>query len=162
MEERKIEIPIKVYAYDELNAADRALVDQAKKMTYSSYSPYSHFSVGAAALLSNGITVTGCNQENAAYPSGICAERTTLFYAQAQHPDAIVLALAIAARNEKGEFVEEPVSPCGACRQVMLESQYRGQQPMRVLLYGSKYIYELACVEDLLPLCFTADDMAVE
>ena len=83
MKEHKIEIPIKVYTYEELSLADRTLVDKAKEMTYQSYAPYSHFSVGAAALLDSGIIVTGSNQENAAYPSGLCAERTTLFYAHA-------------------------------------------------------------------------------
>ncbi|MCR5039145.1 MAG: cytidine deaminase [Bacteroidales bacterium] len=162
MKEHKIEIPVKVYAYEELSLNDRTLVDKAKEMTYQSYAPYSHFSVGAAALLDNKVIITGSNQENAAYPSGICAERTTLFYAQAQYPDAAVQTLAIAARNESGDFTKSPCSPCGACRQVMLESQVRGGIPMRVLLYGSDYIYELACVEDLLPLCFTSADMKAE
>ena len=92
---------IKVYQYDELNEADQALVKTAKDTTARSYSPYSHFSVGAAALLGNGIVVTGTNQENAAYPSGLCAERTTLFYANSQYPDQPVVTLAIAARTEK-------------------------------------------------------------
>ena len=162
MKEHKIEIPVKVYAYEELSLNDRTLVDKAKEMTYQSYAPYSHFSVGAAALLDNKVIITGNNQENAAYPSGICAERTTLFYAQAQYPDAAIQALAIAARNESGDFTKSPCSPCGACRQVMLESQVRGGIPMRVLLYGSDCIYELACVEDLLPLCFTSADMKAE
>ena len=159
MKERKIEIPFKVYDFEELNEEDRQLVDKAKEMTYHSYAPYSHFSVGAAALLANGEIVCGSNQENAAYPSGICAERTTLFYANSTYPDVAVKALAIAARNEKGEFVDQPVSPCGSCRQVMLETQYRGGEPMRILLYGNKCVYELACVEDLLPLCFTPENL---
>ena len=159
MKERKIEIPLKVYAYEELSEADRQLIDQAKEMTRNSYAPYSHFKVGAAVLLENGEIVCGSNQENAAYPSGLCAERTTLFYANSQYPDVAVTVIAIAARNEKGQFVDQPVSPCGACRQVMLESQWRGGVPMRILLYGKTCTYELACVEDLLPLCFTADAM---
>ena len=159
MKENKIEIPLKVYDYEELSEADCQLIDKAKEMTYHSYAPYSHFSVGAAALLANGEIVCGSNQENAAYPSGLCAERTTLFYANSQYPDVAVTTIAIAARNESGNFVEQPVSPCGACRQVMLESQWRGGVPLRILLYGTKGIYELAKVEDLLPLCFTADDM---
>lgn len=159
MKECKIEIPLKAYAYEELSQADRQLVDKAKEMTYHSYAPYSHFSVGAAALLANGATVCGSNQENAAYPSGTCAERTTLFYANSQYPDVAIETLAIAARNESGEFVEQPISPCGACRQVMLESQYRGGKPIRILLYGSKYTFEVNRVEDLLPLCFTPDDL---
>ena len=150
---------IKVYQYDELNEADRALVTTAKEATARSYVPYSHFSVGAAALLGDGTVVSGTNQENAAYPSGLCAERTTLFYANSQHPDQAVTTLAIAARNEHDEFLESPIPPCGACRQVMLETEKRFKQPMRVLLYGKKGIYELKNVGELLPLSFDASAM---
>ena len=150
---------IKVYQYDELNEADRALMQTAMEAKDRSYSPYSHFSVGAAALLGNGTVVTGTNQENAAYPSGLCAERTTLFYANSQHPDQAVTTLAIAARNEHDEFLESPIPPCGACRQVMLETEKRFKQPMRVLLYGKKGIYELKNVGELLPLSFDASAM---
>ena len=150
---------IKVYQYDELNEADQALVKTAKDASARSYSPYSHFSVGAAVLLGNGIVVTGTNQENAAYPSGLCAERTTLFYANSQYPDQAVETLAIAARNEHGEFLEEPIPPCGACRQVMLETEKRFKRPMRILLFGEKGIYELKNVGALLPLSFDASSM---
>lgn len=116
MKELNIEIAVKIYDYEELDAADRELIDAAREATNRSYAPYSHFSVGAAARLANGIVVTGTNQENAAYPSGLCAERTTLFYANSQHPDQAVTTLAIAARNEHNEFLESPIPPCGACR----------------------------------------------
>ena len=109
--------------------------------TARSYAPYSHFSVGAAALLNNGTIVTGTNQENAAYPSGLCAERTTLFYANSQYPDPPVNTLAIAARTEK-DFIETPIPPCGAC-QVILETEKRYGQPIRILLYGKECIYEV-------------------
>ena len=99
---------IKVYQYDELNEGDRSLIKTAMEATARSYSPYSHFSVGAAALLGNGTVVTGTNQENAAYPSGLCAERTTLFYANSQYPDQPVVTLAIAARTEK-DFIDHPI-----------------------------------------------------
>lgn len=99
MKELNIEIAVKIYDYEELDAADRELMDAAREATNRSYAPYSHFSVGAAARLANGIVVTGTNQENAAYPSGLCAERTTLFYANSQHPDQAVTTLAIAANN---------------------------------------------------------------
>lgn len=115
MKELNIEIAVKIYDYEELDAADRELMDAAREATNRSYAPYSHFSVGAAARLANGIVVTGTNQENAAYPSGLCAERTTLFYANSQHPDQAVTTLAIAARNEHDEFLESPIPPCGAC-----------------------------------------------
>ena len=99
MKDLTITSVIKVYEYDELNDTDRALLDDAIEATRRSYAPYSHFSVGAAALLANGVVVTGTNQENAAYPSGLCAERTTLFYANSQYPDQAVVTLAIAART---------------------------------------------------------------
>ena len=149
---------IKVYQYDELNEADQALVKTAKDATARSYSPYSHFSVGAAVLLGNGIVVTGTNQENAAYPSGLCAERTTLFYANSQYPDQPVVTLAIAARTEK-DFIDRPIPPCGACRQVILETEKRYGQPIRILLYGKECIYEIKTIGDLLPLSFDASAM---
>ena len=158
MKELNIEIAVKIYDYEELDAADRELMDAAREATNRSYAPYSHFSVGAAARLANGIVVTGTNQENAAYPSGLCAERTTLFYANSQYPDQSVVTLAIAARTEK-DFIDHPIPPCGACRQVMLETEKRFKQPMRVLLYGKKGIYELKNVGELLPLSFDASAM---
>ena len=122
MKDLTITAIIKVYQYDELNEGDRSLIKTAMEATARSYSPYSHFSVGAAALLGNGTVVTGTNQENAAYPSGLCAERTTLFYANSQYPDQPVVTLAIAARTEK-DFIDHPIPPCGACRQVILETE---------------------------------------
>ena len=147
---------IKVYQYDELNEADQALVKTAKDATARSYSPYSHFSVGAAVLLGNGIVVTGTNQENAAYPSGLCAERTTLFYANSQYPDQPVVTLAVAARTEK-DFIDRPIPPCGACRQVLLETEKRFGKPMRILLYSKSDIYIMEGVSALLPLSFDGD-----
>lgn len=149
---------IKVYTFDELNKTDQDLMTSAMEATTRSYAPYSKFSVGAAALLANGIVVTGTNQENAAYPSGLCAERTTLFYANSQYPDQPVLTLAIAARTEK-DFIDLPIPPCGACRQVILETEKRYKQPIRILLYGKKEIYEVKSISDLLPLSFDASAM---
>ncbi len=159
MKNLNIKIAIKIYDYEELNTADRELIDAARQATNRSYAPYSHFSVGAAARLVNGMVITGTNQENAAYPSGLCAERTTLFYANSQYPDQPVETLAIAARNECGEFLAEPIPPCGACRQVMLETETRFKHPMRILLFGEKGIYELKSVGALLPLSFDASSM---
>ena len=149
---------IKVYTFDELNKAEQDLMTSAMEATTRSYAPYSKFSVGAAALLANGIVVTGTNQENAAYPSGLCAERTTLFYANSQYPDQPVLTLAIAARTEK-DFIDLPIPPCGACRQVILETEKRYKQPISILLYGKKEIYEVKSIGDLLPLSFDASAM---
>lgn len=158
MKDLKLLIDIKIYDYRELDNADRELIDAAREATKRSYAPYSHFSVGAAARLANGIVVTGTNQENAAYPSGLCAERTTLFYANSQYPDQAVETLAIAAHNGR-DFLDAPIPPCGACRQVMLETEKRFKCPMRILLYGKEGIYELKNVGDLLPLSFDASAM---
>lgn len=159
MKELNLHIGIRIYTYEELDAADRELIDAAREATHRSYAPYSHFSVGAAARLADNTVVCGSNQENAAYPSGLCAERTTLFYANSRYPDQAVTTLAIAARNEQGEFLDDPIPPCGACRQVMLETEVRYRQPMRILLYGRKGIYEVKKVGDLLPLSFEASAM---
>ena len=109
-------------------------------------------------MLADGKVVGGCNQENAAYPSGLCAERTALFAAGAQYPDVPVKALAIAAYTD-GHFTEDPVSPCGACRQVMLETEHRYKQPMRVLLFGANHVYEFDSAESLLPFSFISEDL---
>jgi cytidine deaminase len=153
MKKIKLEIDIESCKYAELQQDDKKLVDEACEATKNSYAPYSKFSVGAAALLKNGIIIKGNNQENAAYPSGICAERTTIFYANAQYPEQPVVTLAIAARNEDG-FLDSPIPPCGACRQVLLETEKRFGKAMRVILYSNDDIYIVKSVKDLLPLSF--------
>ena len=109
-------------------------------------------------MLEDGTIVTGSNQENAAYPSGLCAERTTLFHAGSEYPDKAVTTLAIAASNSEG-FTEQPVTPCGACRQVMLEAEQRHHRPIRMLMYGTACIYETRGTKDLLPLSFGIESM---
>lgn len=158
MKQFTIDTQIRSYAWDELSAEDQQLLEVAKRKTQDSYSPYSHFCVGAAARLADGTIIGGCNQENAAYPSGLCAERTVLFAAGAQYPKLPVTALAIAAYTD-GHFTEDPVSPCGACRQVMLETESRYRQPMRVLLFGANTVYEFNSAESLLPFSFISDDL---
>lgn len=160
MKDLTITTVIKVYTYDELTETDRKLMDAAMEATRRSYSPYSRFAVGAAAQLADGTVVTGSNQENAAYPSGLCAERTTLFYANSQYPSQPVVTLAIAARTEK-DFLDQPIPPCGACRQVILETEKRYNHPIRILLYGKENIYEIKSIGDLLPLSFDASAMNV-
>ena len=159
MENRNITTKIMVCSYEELTEAEKKLIDAAKEASNRSYAPYSRFQVGAAVRLAGGVLVSGSNQENAAYPSGTCAERTTLFYANSRYPDQAIKTLAIAARNEQGKFLEDPITPCGACRQVMLEMETRYRQPMRILLYGEKEIYEMQKVGDLLPFSFDASAM---
>ena len=128
------------------------------KATDNSYAPYSNFRVGAAVLMDNGVIYIGANQENAAYPLGLCAERTAIFAANAQHPKNKIVALAIAARNKDG-FCKVPVAPCGSCRQVMLEVETRYKQPIKILLYGSEAVYVVDSVKEILPLQFTSDSL---
>ena len=140
---------------DELTPEERSLIEQAIEGTNRSYSPYSHFHVGAALKLQNGVTFIGCNQENAAFPAGICAERSAIFAAGAQYPDQPITLLAIAARNKEGEFTKEPVSPCGTCRQVLIETETRFHHPVRILLYGQRCVYIVDSIKQLMPLSFT-------
>lgn len=155
MKEFKIITPVESCRYDELDERGRALVDAARGAVAGSYSPYSHFRVGAAILLSNGVTVTGANQENVAYPSGTCAERSACFYAGARYPEATFELIAIAARGTDDTPVARPVAPCGACRQALLEYEMLAKHPVPVLLVGADEIYRLPSVASLLPLAFT-------
>ena len=158
MKDLNITTTIQVCRFDELSADDQSLLDSAIEATQRSYAPYSRFSVGAAARLANGVVVTGSNQENAAYPSGLCAERTALFYANSRYPDQAILTLAIAARTER-DFIDNPIPPCGACRQVILETEKRFNTPIRILLYGKEEIYLIKGIRGLLPLSFDGSDM---
>lgn len=153
METKNISIPVIIYNYNELPETYKTLIDKAKNITKNAYARYSGFNVGAAILLNNGETVCGTNQENAAYPSGLCAERVTMFYANSKYPDAAPKAIAIAAFHNN-EFTYEPVTPCGGCRQVLLESETRYGHDIEVLLYGRNMIYKLKSIKDLLPLAF--------
>ncbi len=155
MQELELKSKIKVCQLDELTAEEQHLIQLSIDATNRSYAPYSKFHVGAAVRLDNGIELSGCNQENAAFPSGLCAERTTLFYAGAQYPDVPVRMLAIAARGTDGELTDEPTGPCGACRQVIIESEVRAKQPIRILLYGRKHIYVIEGIRPLMPLSFS-------
>lgn len=135
-------------------AADAELLRQAHEATDNSYVPYSKFHVGAAVRLANGDIVKGNNIENAAYPSGLCAERVALFSAQAQYPDVPVEALAITARSEITD-VTDPVAPCGACRQVMVETEQRSGCPMRIICQGhTGKVFVFDGVETLMPFIF--------
>lgn len=158
MKDIKLEINIQYCQFDELSEEDRELVSMAREATQNSYAKYSRFYVGAALRLQDGRIVKGANQENAAFPSGLCAERTAIFAAQANYPEQPIIALAIAARNDHG-FTQEPVTPCGSCRQVMLEIEDRYQSPVKILLYGTRGIYVLKSTKDLMPLCFVDENM---
>lgn len=157
MKDIVLQTKIKVGSIDELSAQEREVVEAARKATANSYAVYSGFNVGAAVRLSDGTIVSGTNQENAAYPSGLCAERTTLFWANSQYPDKAVEILAIAARTAEGEL-ERPITPCGACRQVILETEKRFKTPIRIILYGSKECYIIEDgIKALMPLSFDSD-----
>ena len=158
MKHVKLDIKIEFCSMDELSADEQTVVKCACAATRNSYANYSHFHVGAALMLGNGKVVIGANQENAAFPSGLCAERTAIFSAQANYPDQPVRLLAIAASDTHG-LRRKPVTPCGACRQVILEVEERYRQPIEILLYGTDGVYRIKSIKDLLPLCFVDTDM---
>lgn len=145
-----------VCSYEDLNEDEKKTIDLAKVASQDAYAPYSNFKVGAAVLLGNGEFITGNNQENAAYPSGLCAERTALFYAKSQYPQQKVLHIAITAFYEE-HFTKQAISPCGACRQVLLEYENLQVSPIKILLYGEKEILIVEKAKDLLPLHFGED-----
>lgn len=163
MKEFKITTLVRECSVDELSAEDRELVDAAKEATRTSYVPYSKFHVGAAIRMADGSIVSGSNQENAAYPSGTCAERTTAFYASASHPGMTMKKIAIAAWTKlhmpeglewEDYFQAKPISPCGACRQALLEYE-AAYGAIEVILYGKDKTYILPSISSLLPFCFT-------
>ena len=158
MEAKNINTIIYVANMEELDEKDRQLVEAAIEATKSSYAPYSHFNVGAAVRLDNGVVIPGCNQENAAFGVTICAERTALFAAGAQYPDSKVEAIAIAARNADG-LLDDPVSPCGTCRQAMVETEKRSGNKLHILLYGRKHVYIIEGIGSLLPLTFSDEQL---
>lgn len=151
---------IHVCKISELDESEQQLLKLAIDASEKAYAPYSNFKVGAAVLLKNGVKVIGSNQENAAYPSGLCAERTAVFSANAQYPDQPIVALAIAARNANG-LLNLPITPCGACRQVVLEAEYRFKRPIRILLFGQENTYIVDSINDLLPLQFVSESMKI-
>ena len=143
-----------VSAESELHAADQQLLSAARAARSRAYAPYSRFQVGAALRLENGQIIEGNNQENIAYPSGLCAERVALFYAGANHPNVAIETICIVVQ---GDLIapENAVSPCGSCRQVMLESEARQPRPIRVLLVQiDGRIFILNACKDLLPFGF--------
>jgi Cytidine deaminase len=151
------EIKILVHEFNsiqELNTEESGLLLEARRIATEAYAPYSGFHVGAAILLDNGQIVAGNNQENSAYPSGLCAERVALFYANANFPESGVKTIAISAQK-KGVLVEDTVTPCGSCRQALAEAEVRFGSPIRVILDGQKSILVLDGVESLLPLSFS-------
>ena len=146
-----------IQVFSDRNQIDKATADLMKKAmeaTQDAYAPYSNFFVGAAVLLDNGKVIKGSNFENASYPLCLCAERVALGSVHSQHPGAVVKAIAVTANN-KAQDVNEPVAPCGACRQVLFEYEQKQGKPMRVIMFGGKgnvVISETAA--QLLPMAF--------
>jgi cytidine deaminase len=145
---------------EELNTEDQELVKVAKEAAKLAYAPYSKFMVGSAIRLESGRIVHGSNVENAAFPSGICAERTAIAGAVSNFPDDKPVAIAIAAMTFEG-FTSEPVSPCGNCRQVIAEEEVRTGKQIRIILSGQNKIRVLESIGPLLPLQFSRDSLRV-
>lgn len=161
MKQLEIKSLIKECAFEELCELDQRLVKAAKDATQRAYAPFSKYNVGAALLLDNGKIVEGSNQENAAYPSGLCAERTAVFYASSSNPGIAIRKIAVAAwinpgkdKNIEEGFQKNPVSPCGGCRQALLEYEHL-YGDIEVILYGRDKTYILPSIKSLLPLAFT-------
>lgn len=151
---KEIKISYQEYSnIDELPEEWKTLVLRARDASGNAWAPYSGFKVGAAVKLASGQIVIGNNQENAAYPAGLCAERTALFYANANYPDDPVETIAVTAQNSNG-WMAEPVKPCGGCRQALLEVETRYNRPVTIVLDGQKSIIVLDGVDSLLPLNF--------
>ena len=160
IENRNISISYKVHPNrSSLSSEIRELFDASDSIMRDAYAPYSDFLVGAALLLANGEIVKGSNQENAAFPSGLCAERTAFFWAGANYPNINIRAVAISARKGGAEQ-NVPVTPCGACRQSMLEFEFKQGKPIQVFMEGENgNIIELASILDLLPFCFNGNSL---
>ena len=153
---KEINLITTIREYDSVNEfskEEQNLIQKCKEAIKTSYAPYSKFNVGAAVLLANGEIISGSNQENAAYPSGLCAERVAIFYANSKFPDIPVKALAITAFTKK-EYTERPVPPCGSCRQVILETETRFKTPIKVILVSRNKITVINDAKSLLPLNF--------
>ena len=152
MQKTDCDTKITFCSYRQLGDEDKKLVEAAKTASASAYAPYSGFMVGAA-INCDGTTVTGSNQENASYPCGICAERAALSTAASCNSDGTIRAIAIAARGRDG-FTQEPVTPCGICRQALLEYELRQKSPIRIIMHGESGTYIAPSAASLLPLSF--------
>jgi len=160
MEQKNISIGFEVYeSLAQLNESDASLLKAAYGATDIAYAPYSNFKVGAAALLSNGEKLVGSNQENASYPVGLCAERVLLSTASSVYPGVAIETMAISYRNQSGAS-NKPISPCGICRQTLVEYETLLNHPIRLILGGMEgKVYVLSSAELLLPLRFSGKDL---
>ena len=159
MKEEKIELTFTRAKLEELIQSEQDLIANTQHAFSNAYAPYSGFLVGASVLLENGEIISGSNQENVAYPSGICAERVALFYAGAKYPEVAINTIAISAKSKTFE-IEDVVSPCGACRQVMAEYQQKQGKNIRILLHSPNDEVLIAnSVTDLLPFMFNSEKL---
>lgn len=157
---REYDIRITVKEYDnnlELPAEEQVLLQRANKATQTAYAPYSNFNVGVAILLENGEIVSGSNQENSASPSGLCAERVAMFYANAHYPNIPIVAIAVSSAVN-GVLNDKPIYPCGSCRQALLENEQRFKKPIKVIMGSSKKIQSVGSIKDMLPFSFALAD----
>ena len=158
---QNIEVSFTAEVHDDyglFSGVEKKLFRAAKTACNEAYAPYSNFGVGAAVLLDNGLIYKGSNQENAAYPSGLCAERVALYYASANHPNVRMKAIAITVQYQKHNDFDEIVSPCGACRQVMAEYEYKFGQPIKIYLLGrNEKVCVIDSVSNILPFLFSGD-----
>ena len=161
MHEKKYEFSYHVFdSIEQLPEEERTLLQQAREVTAHSYAPYSHFHVGAVALLANGKTVSGSNQENASFPVGLCAERVLLGAVSSLYPSVPIQKIAI-SYNGEGHANDRPISPCGICRQSLQEYESRTKSPIKIIMGGMKGpVFVLENSSLLLPLAFTSDELA--
>ncbi len=158
---RRFQIPVWIEEFDEKELPEDVLKlkRQAEIARDRAYAPYSHFRVGAALLLENNIIVTGSNQENAAYPSGMCAERVAIWSAGAQFPDVKILKMFITAKSDQNP-VDHPIPPCGACRQSIAEYEIKQDAPIEIYFAGEKgKIWHTQSLKNILPLLFTGEEL---
>lgn len=160
MQKKEYGFSYEVYdSIEELSAEDAQLLNEAQAATKKSYSPYSHFRVGAAAKMADGQVITGANQENAAFPAGLCAEGVVLATASALYPGVSIDTLAVSYHNENGPS-DRPISPCGICRQSLQEFEQRTSRPVRLILGGREgKVYIIPQSGLLLPFAFTSDEL---
>jgi len=157
MEKREIKSFLTDYKSPaELDDKLQNLISEAKLAAETAYAPYSKFKVGAAVLLENGEVIRGNNQENAAYPSGLCAERVAIFYANSKYPNTAIKSIAVTAFTNNG-FISEPIPPCGSCLQVMLESEHRYNNNIQVILYGESKLTTADSISQFLPVNFNKE-----
>lgn len=148
-----------IAAIEDLRDIDKRLLDLALRAAEKAYAPYSNFKVGAAVLLEGGLIVSGSNQENVSYPLGLCAERVAVFAAASEYPDRIIEKIMIVSKDKNGQF--EPVTPCGSCRQVLYEYEYRQKKPINVLMTGPEATFlEFENIASLLPFVFSKEQIS--